>query len=81
MTPTGDAHDRRIVQTFGGQPRLPAELVSALAASARARERFDLLEPRQQREYATWIAQARRADARERRAAQAVMRLLEQADC
>lgn len=58
-------------------PELPAELVAAFAAEPRARERFDALPPSHQREYVSWVDQARRADARERRAAQTVMRLLE----
>jgi uncharacterized protein YdeI (YjbR/CyaY-like superfamily) len=57
---------------------LPRELLSALAAAPEARVAFDALAPSHQREYVRWIGEARRADARERRAAQTVMRLLEQ---
>jgi uncharacterized protein YdeI (YjbR/CyaY-like superfamily) len=60
------------------EPSLPGELVAALAAAPEARERFDALAPSHRREYVRWVAEARRNDARERRAAQTVMRLLEQ---
>lgn len=60
------------------EPALPDELVAALAAAPAARERFEELSPTHRREYVRWVGEARRADARERRAAQTVMRLLEQ---
>jgi len=60
------------------EPQLPRELTEALAASSDASERFALLSPSHRREYAKWVDEARREDARERRAAQTVMRLLEQ---
>ncbi|MCW2927344.1 MAG: hypothetical protein JWM86_1312 [Thermoleophilia bacterium] len=59
------------------EPILPQELVHALGAAPEARARFDALAPSHRREYVTWVAEARRADTRERRAAQTVMRLLE----
>jgi len=58
-------------------PDLPAELVAAFDAEPRARDRFEALPASHQREYVRWVDGARRADARERRAAQTVMRLLE----
>jgi uncharacterized protein YdeI (YjbR/CyaY-like superfamily) len=62
-----------------GRPelRLPQELLAALGAAPEARERFDALSPAHRREYVRWVSEARRTDARERRAAQTVMRLLE----
>lgn len=60
-----------------GDP-LPAELASALDAAPDAARRFAELSPSHQREFVRWVAQARRPDMRERRAAQAVMRLLSQ---
>ena len=60
------------------EPAVPRELAAALAAAPDARRRFDALTPSHRREYVRWIIEARRADARERRAAQTVMRLLEQ---
>jgi uncharacterized protein YdeI (YjbR/CyaY-like superfamily) len=59
------------------EPQLPAELRAALAAAPEARTRFDELAPSHRREYVRWVAEGRRADTRERRAAQTVMRLLE----
>jgi len=55
---------------------LPRELDAALASSPAASERFAALAPSHRREYVRWVLDARRADARERRAAQTVMRLL-----
>lgn len=56
---------------------LPRELAAALAAAPEAGERFLELPPSHRREYVRWVDGARRADTRERRAAQTVMRLLE----
>ena len=56
---------------------LPAELVAAFAAEPDAAERFAALAPSHRRESTRWIAEARRDDARQRRAAQTVMRLLQ----
>ena len=53
---------------------LPPELVAALADDA-DRARFDVLSFTHRREYAEWVAEAKRAETRERRAAQAVERL------
>lgn len=64
-----------------GRPRreldLPRELAAALAAAPDARSQFEALAPAHRREYVRWVTEARRNDARERRAAQTVMRLLE----
>ena len=57
---------------------LPRELAAALRAAPDALERFEQLSPSHRREFVRWIAEARRDDTRERRAAQTVMRLLEQ---
>ena len=57
---------------------LPAELLEALRSAPDAAERFEQLAPSHRREYVRWIAEARRDDTRQRRAAQTVMRLLEQ---
>lgn len=55
---------------------LPLELETAFAASPKAREAFEQLPPSHRREYIGWVRSGRRDDVRERRAAQAVMRLL-----
>lgn len=57
---------------------LPRELVAAFASAPEARERFAALTVAHRREYVRWVREARRDDTRERRAAQTVMRLLEQ---
>ena len=51
---------------------LPPELVQALAADDGARDAFEVLPPSHKREYATWIAEAKQDETRERRAAKAV---------
>ncbi|MGD8495581.1 MAG: YdeI/OmpD-associated family protein [Gemmatimonadales bacterium] len=56
---------------------LPPELVAAFGRSSEARNRFGALPPSHQREYAEWVAGAKRRETRERRAARAVERLLE----
>ena len=74
MTGTGEgerADDR-------AQLPIPPALEAALAAAPEARVSFERLSPSHRREYVRWIQEARRDDARERRAAQTVMRLLEQ---
>jgi uncharacterized protein YdeI (YjbR/CyaY-like superfamily) len=60
------------------EPTLPGELIAALRAAPEAQERFEAMAPSHRREYVRWVAEGRRADTRERRAAQTVMRLLEQ---
>jgi uncharacterized protein YdeI (YjbR/CyaY-like superfamily) len=57
---------------------LPRELVAALASAPEAQERFAALSASHRREYVRWVREARRDDTRQRRAAQTVMRLLEQ---
>lgn len=82
MTAGGDGEDGQAppppVRPTRPEPDLPRELVAALRAAPDARERFDQLAPSHRREYVRWVAEARREDSRERRAAQTVMRLLEQ---
>ncbi len=52
------------------------ELARALATAPEAKAAFTALPPSHQREYATWIERAKRPETRERRAAQAVARLV-----
>ena len=51
---------------------LPPELIQALAADPDARAAFDALPPSHKREYATWIAEAKRDETRASRAAKAI---------
>jgi uncharacterized protein YdeI (YjbR/CyaY-like superfamily) len=55
---------------------VPAELEAALAASPEATAAFDALPPSHRREHAEWVAEARKTETRERRAAKTVERLL-----
>lgn len=67
-----------VVDSRRGAPEeLPQELADAFRDEPRARVLFDALSPAHRREYLTWVAEGRRAEARQRRAAQTVMRLLE----
>ena len=56
---------------------LPPALAAALDADERARAAFDGLSYSHRREYAEWIAEAKRDDTRERRVAQTLERLRE----
>lgn len=77
--PGADEHDgAKLRPAVRPELDLPRELAAALAGAPDARARFDELAPSHRREYVRWITEARRDDARERRAAQTVMRLLEQ---
>jgi uncharacterized protein YdeI (YjbR/CyaY-like superfamily) len=51
---------------------VPPALAAALDADPRARSAFDALSPSHQREYAEWIAEAKREQTRERRIATAL---------
>ncbi len=57
--------------------KLPVELEQALLADTRAQQTFHELPPLRQREFARWVAEGRRGEIRERRAAHTVMRLLD----
>ncbi len=54
----------------------PEELVTALDARPDAKAVFEALPPSHRREYETWVQDAKKAETRHRRAAQAVARLL-----
>ena len=56
---------------------VPRALADALAADAEARERFEALAYTHRKEYARWVAEAKRAETRESRVAQAVQMLRE----
>lgn len=58
-------------------PELPQELAAALAHDAAAQAAFAALSPSHRREYAEWIAEAKRAETRERRVAATLLRLSE----
>ncbi|MCL2394325.1 MAG: YdeI/OmpD-associated family protein [Acidimicrobiaceae bacterium] len=51
---------------------VPADLAAALAADAEAGARFDAMAFTHRKEYARWVADAKRADTRERRVHQAL---------
>jgi uncharacterized protein YdeI (YjbR/CyaY-like superfamily) len=57
------------------QNSFPEELARALARSKQARDAFDALPPSHRREYAEWVAQAKKAETRERRARKTVAEL------
>ena len=54
---------------------IPAELADALAADPPAKAAFDALAPSHRREYAEHVAQAKRPETRQRRAADTIERL------
>jgi uncharacterized protein YdeI (YjbR/CyaY-like superfamily) len=51
---------------------IPAELSAALAKNKRAQKAFEVLSPSHRREYAEWIAEAKREETRSRRVSQAI---------
>jgi uncharacterized protein YdeI (YjbR/CyaY-like superfamily) len=53
-------------------PEVPDDLASALRANPAARKTFESFPPGQKRDYVDWIVEARKAETRERRLAQAV---------
>jgi bacteriocin resistance YdeI/OmpD-like protein/uncharacterized protein DUF1905 len=51
---------------------LPPEFAAALAADEAARASFDTLAPSHRKEYARWVGEAKKAETRERRLAEAL---------
>jgi len=64
--------DRSRSATF----EMPAELETALAADSKAKAAFDALAPSHRREHAQFVAEAKQAGTRERRAERVVEQLL-----
>ena len=67
-----------VVLELDDEPRtveLPAELGAVLAADSEARAAFDRLSYTHRREYAEWVAEAKRSETRARRVAETVTRL------
>jgi hypothetical protein len=56
--------------------KLPEALAAALRADAEAKAAFDRLAFTHRREYATWVAEAKRQQTQERRVAQVLQRIL-----
>ena len=55
---------------------VPDELATALEGSPYAKTAFEAMAPSHRREYTQWISEAKKPETRERRAAQAIERLL-----
>lgn len=69
-----------VVIELDGEPReveLPPALAAALDGDAKARQAFDGLAFTHRREYARWVAEAKRDETRERRVQQALAMLRE----
>lgn len=58
------------------QSAMPDQLATALAKSPKAKAAFGAMPPSHRREWITYVEEAKRADTRERRANQAVLRIL-----
>lgn len=72
----GDAVEVTIeLDTEPREVELPEALASALAADAAARSAFDTLSFTHRKEYARWIAEAKRQETRDRRVTQALEQL------
>jgi uncharacterized protein YdeI (YjbR/CyaY-like superfamily) len=67
-----------ITMELDPEPRtvdIPPALAAELERDSVAKRSFDALSPSHRREYASWIADAKRADTRERRTREAVAML------
>ena len=62
----------RLARTSRPVPRTPADLLAALRANRKALAGFEALRPSHRREYVEWIVEAKTAETRTRRLAQAV---------
>lgn len=67
----------RTARTGKPEPAVPPELAAALSRNGAARATFEKFPPSHRREYVEWIAEAKRAETRARRVAQAVEWLAE----
>ena len=63
---------RRVVKAPKPPVELPAEFTAALRRDRKAAATYAAFSPSCQREYAQWIAEAKRPETRDRRIAQAV---------
>lgn len=63
---------RAVRSTPRPPPVVPADLAAGLAGNAAAAQHFKAFSPSAQREYIEWIVEAKRADTRARRLAQAI---------
>jgi Bacteriocin-protection, YdeI or OmpD-Associated/Domain of unknown function (DUF1905) len=74
----GDTVDVRIeLDTAPREVDVPEALASALAGDQVARERYDALSYTHRKEYARWIAEAKKQETRDRRVSQALEMLRE----
>lgn len=64
------------VDTAPREVVVPPELVATLAANPEAKAAYDALAYTHRKEYAVWVAEAKQAETRERRAAQAIDKIL-----
>lgn len=65
------------LDTAPREVEVPPELEAAFARAPEARARYDTLSYTHRREYAEWVAEAKKAETRERRAGKAVEMILE----
>jgi uncharacterized protein YdeI (YjbR/CyaY-like superfamily) len=75
----GEGDEITMTVEFDDVPRVaevPPELAAALAANPDAAQAFEGLSYSHSREYAEWVSEAKRPATRERRAVQAVERIL-----
>jgi hypothetical protein len=72
---SGGALTRRVAQTSAVE--VPPELAKALRSNPDAKAAFDAFSPSHRREYTEWIAEAKKAETKERRVLQAIEMLAE----
>ena len=68
----GEKPARAVKSTPKPPPKAPEDLAVALARNAKARKTFEAFSPTNQREYVEWLEEAKRAETREKRLAQAI---------
>jgi uncharacterized protein YdeI (YjbR/CyaY-like superfamily) len=75
-TKPGDTRSIGLEKDKGTEPEIPPELKAALKAYKEAATKFDAFPPACRREYANWIASARREETRVDRSMKAVKMML-----
>jgi uncharacterized protein YdeI (YjbR/CyaY-like superfamily) len=69
---SGEKPARAVKSAPKPPPEVPDDLAAALRRNAKARKTFEAFSPSHQREYVEWLVEAKRAETREKRLAQAV---------
>ncbi|ROZ64140.1 YdeI family protein [Ramlibacter sp. WS9] len=69
---SGEKPARAVKSAPKAPPEVPDDLSAVLKRNAKARKTFEAFSPSHQREYIEWLVEAKRAETREKRLAQAI---------